>query len=135
MIREILDSSFIKERIVELAVQLEKRTVQFPTAPTDVQKAAEELQVTAKDLDQAREVVAELARTGDYTRKDEEAAWIPCDPYLSIVQSALENFYRQANAVETVVGRGLGEAADPISDSSLKAEWVPTASRGLAQQA
>jgi hypothetical protein len=68
MIREILDPNFIKKRMVELAVQLKKRSAQFHTAAPEVKKAAESSQVTAEDLDQASEVVAELARTGDYTR-------------------------------------------------------------------
>lgn len=135
MIRELLDPQFIKARVAELAGELETRDEQFSKASEDIQKAAKESQVGPEELKQARKVFAELAKTGDYSRKAEEAAWMPRDPYLSIVQSALEYFYREAKAVQTVPGQGLGEASDPVSDSSLKPEWVPTAAHGLAQQA
>lgn len=135
MIREILDREFIKARVAELARDLKKRSEQLSTASDEVRKAATESEVAPEDLDHAHEVVADLAKTGDYSSKEDEAAWIPRDPYLCIVQSALEDFYREADAVQTGQGQGFAEASDPISDSSLKPEWRPTGARGFAEQA
>ncbi|MGA2535953.1 MAG: metallophosphoesterase [Terracidiphilus sp.] len=119
----------------EIARELKKRSEQFPTAAEKVQQAARESEVAAQDLDYAHEVVAELARTGDYSSKEDEAAWIPCDPYMSIVQSALDDSYRNADAASTGQGQGFTGDVNPISDLSLKPEWVPSAARGFAEQA
>jgi hypothetical protein len=134
MIHEILDSKFVRDRVTDLGHVLRKRVQQFPQSNAKVRSEALRRGITPDDLQAASEVVADLATRGDFTRKEEDAAWLPRDPYLGIVQSALEEFYREANAVEESAQQGLADTAHAVTGSSLKPDWIPTRRRPFMRQ-
>jgi hypothetical protein len=134
MIHEILDPKFVRDRVTDLGHILKKRTQQFPQSDAAIRSEAARHGITSNDLQVATEVVADLAARGNFTPSEEEAAWLPRDPYLSIVQSALEDFYRQADAVDEPAQHGLADTVDPVTSSSLKADWIPSRRRPFMRQ-
>jgi hypothetical protein len=134
MIQEMLDPAFLKRRIADLAEDLRHHSQQFPELTPELRKIADEQGVTAADLEEARNVIEKAAGEGDFTVSPEQAAWLPCDPHLSIVQSAFEEFYVAVGAVQESTGAGLGGEADPVTDAALKPEWLPDDSRPFMRQ-
>jgi hypothetical protein len=59
---------------------------------------------------------------------------MPRDPYLAIVQSAIEECYRNAGAVVGRQKKGFGEDLPEITGESLRPEWIPTVTRGFLRQ-
>jgi hypothetical protein len=129
MIYELLDPTFVKGRVTDLGRVLKQRTELFSQSDAEVKSEAARTGITADDLQRAAEIVADLAARGDFTRKEEDAAWLPRDPHIGIVQSALEEFYRAANAVDVGKRKGLADAVDAVTDTSLKPDWIPTRRR------
>jgi len=113
---------------------LQNQAAAFDEAALDIRKKAEEEGITAEDIRQAQEIMAQRAESGDFTPGPDDAAWLPRDPYLSIVQSAFEQFYFDKHAVADSAGAGFGGEADPVTDEALKPEWKPTESRPFMRQ-
>jgi hypothetical protein len=134
MIQEVVDPKFVRDRVTDLGPILKTRTERFPQSGAKVQSEAMKRGVTLDDLQAASEVVAGLASQVDFTRGERDAAWLPRDAHLSIVQSALEEFYREAGAVDDSDRRGLVGGVDPITGSSLKADWIPSRRRPFMRQ-
>ena len=60
--------------------------------------------------------------------------WLPRDARLSAVQSALEEFYVKAGAVETSQAQGAVEGVAVTTDQALKADWLPSDSNSLGRE-
>jgi hypothetical protein len=134
MIRQLLDPRFVKARVADLEAYLAKREKHLEKLSPEVRKAAGKAGVTPGDLDQAQQMLAELGGRADFSRREREAAWMPRDPRLGIVQSALEEFYRTEQATQIVAPKRLEALPDPVSDDSLKPDWIPTAKRSFMRQ-
>jgi hypothetical protein len=134
MISQLLDPSFMKDRVTDLGRVLKKRSERFPQADADVHAEAEKAGVSAADITAAGELISDLAKNAQFVRKEDEAAWLPRNPYLGIVQSTLEEFYRKAGAVDEPVARGLGATLDPVTDRSLKPDWIPSRRKPFMRQ-
>jgi hypothetical protein len=134
MIHEVISARFVKGRVADIGDTLQDRMRQWPKASPEIRQMAEESGVRQAELQEAYEIVSDLATNGDFQTKSDEAAWIPSDPYLSIVQSALEEAYLNADAVAKPTASGLAATRDPVTDLALKPEWVPTADRPLMRQ-
>ena len=106
MIQQLLDPRFLQDRTADLAQELRQRCNRFETATPEILSEAEKNGVSLNDLREALTQVSELSSSGNFTRQPHEAAWLPRDPLLSIMQSALEEFYIQAGAVQKVPRRG-----------------------------
>jgi hypothetical protein len=103
MISQIVDPRFMRDRVVDLGRVLKRRSERFANAGADVHAEAEKAGVTGQDIEAAREAVSHIAKSSRFARAEGEAAWLPRDPELGIVQSALEEFYRKAGAVNEPV--------------------------------
>jgi hypothetical protein len=134
VIHELLQPRFLKSRTADLAENLQSHADAFDQAPPDIRKKAETEGITAQDIRQAQAILAQQADHGDFSVRPEDAAWLPRDPYLSIVQSAFEQFYIDKDAVATSARAGFGGEADPVTDEALKPEWKPTDSRPFMRQ-
>ncbi|MEY9524080.1 hypothetical protein ABIF70_005221 [Bradyrhizobium japonicum] len=96
---------------------------------------AEQHEVTFEQLKSASELIAKLVSKADFSRDASQAAWLPCDPHLSVVQSALEESYRAAGAVDDTAPQGVLGAIDPVTNASLKQDWIPSQHRPFLRQA
>ena len=136
MIRELVEPNFVKGRAVDLADELKRRSKGFRECNATVRSKADEAGITLDDLKQAQQIVAKVASEGDFARGEEEAAWLPRDPYLSILQSTLHEFYVKASALkeEHPKSRLARSSRDPVTDLGLKPEWYPTKKRPFMRQ-
>jgi hypothetical protein len=135
MISQLLDPNFMKDRVTDLGRTLKRRSTDFPRANAHVHAQAEAAGVGAAEIAAACELISNLAKTADFARKQNEAAWLPRDPYLGILQSALEEFYRKAGAVDEPDARQLHRTIDPVTDRSLKPDWIPSRNKPFMRQA
>jgi hypothetical protein len=132
VITQLVDPDFVRDRVKDLP-ELLKRRSEMLAGGAAADEAAEH-GVTAEQLKAAAELVAELARRTDFSPDETQAAWLPCDPHLSIIQSALEESYRAVNAVDDTARRGLAGAVDPITNASLKEDWIPSQQSSFLRQ-
>ncbi|MGJ4971944.1 metallophosphoesterase family protein [Bradyrhizobium sp. HKCCYLRH1073] len=133
MINQLIDPAFLKDRVKDIARLLDERATMLASGTAAAE--AEKHEVTAEQLKAASELVAQLDTQADFSRDATQAAWLPCDPHLSIIQSSLEQVYREAGAVEKAERQGLAGSADPITDETLKEDWIPSMQRPLFRQA
>jgi hypothetical protein len=133
MIGQLLQPDFLKDRFDEVVASLQDRTKHFASAKAEVQSLAAKEEVSAGDLNEARKVLQNTDAT-EFSRKEREAAWLPRNPYLCILQSALDEFYTQADAVDDTTPMGLAGDLPEVTGRSLKPDWIPTPTRGLVRQ-
>jgi hypothetical protein len=131
MIRELIDPLFVKARVGDVASYLNKRKRLLDSPPASLVKSAAEAGISIEDLANARHRLEKLVVDGDFSRQDGQAAWMPRDADLGVVQSALEEFYRDQDAEHKTVAKGFAEQPDPVSDESLADAWRPTAARSF----
>jgi hypothetical protein len=124
----------MKGRVADIGDTLQDRMRRWPKASPEIRRQAAEFGIGQAELQEAYEVISDLAVNGDFQTRSTEAAWIPNDPYLSIVQSALEEAYLKADAVAKPTASGLAATSDPVTDLALKPDWIPTADRPLMRQ-
>jgi hypothetical protein len=133
MISQLIDQAFLRNRIPEIVELLKSRSNKLATADAGTRERAEAAGVTEESL---KEAAAKLDDIPPMERPGErEAAWLPCDPHLSLIQSSLEEAYRSAGAVDEGARRGLAGEPDPITDLSLKEDWIPRRTRPFMRQA
>jgi hypothetical protein len=133
LISQLVDPEFIKSRVTDLAELLAARSAMLANG-LGVREAAA-VGVTTRQFDEAARLVADLAVRADYSRGPTQAAWLPRDPRLSMIQSILEESYRAAGAVEEDERRGLSDIPDPVTNISLKEDWIPSRDRSFMRQA
>jgi hypothetical protein len=82
MISQLLDPSFMKDRVTDLGRVLKKRSERFPQADADVHAEAEKAGVSAADMTAAGELISDLAKNAQFVRKEDEATLraqcLPC---------------------------------------------------------
>jgi hypothetical protein len=127
MIAQMLDSAFIKKRVPELANLLDEKGSRIKDAPANLAKES----VPAEDLEAAAKLLRERSNSEEFASSD--AAWMPRDPLLAIVQSALEEHYRKADAVEGSQTRRFQGDLPNVTGESLKPQWIPDGTRGFAR--
>jgi hypothetical protein len=133
MIGELLDPDFLKQRSYEIGAALEHHAKHMDSSPIDIEALAKTEEVTADDLKQAQATLESLAAE-EFAKQEREAAWLPRDPYICILQAELEQFYEKAGAVEDSTPMGLAGTLPEVTGKSLKPEWIPTPARGLIRQ-
>jgi uncharacterized protein YciI len=133
VIGELLQPDFLKERGDEVVAALEHHAEHLDSAKAEVQELAQEQKVGEADLKEAQAVLQGLAKE-QFVKEDREAAWLPRDPYLCILQAELDRFYEDAHAVDDSTPLGLAGTLPEVTGKSLKPEWLPTPARGLIRQ-
>lgn len=134
MISQLLRPDFLQDRGIELAEALEWHAAQLDRADANVLAEARKAGVTAEDL-RAAKLTLESLGSEEFSRSDTEAAWLPRDAHVSILQSGLEEFYHTVHAVVDSAPPGLtGTGVPDVTGESLKPEWIPTPSHGLVRQ-
>jgi hypothetical protein len=133
MIREIVDSKDFDKCLEMVEKALESRVHDLEQGSAAAAATAESYGLAPADLRDALAAIRELRRKGLPGANARDAAWMPRDPMASILQSAIEEFYREAEAVDETQARGLAGQDVAITDRSLKAEWQPADPQGFAR--
>src|SRR6516165_3609417 len=106
MIGELLQPDFLKERGDEVIAALDHHAKNLDSAKSEVQQVAREEEVDAADLKRAQAVLKSLVKE-PFLKEEREAAWLPRDPYLWILQAELDRFYERAHAADDRTAVGL----------------------------
>jgi hypothetical protein len=133
MIGELLQPDFLKERGDEVIAALDHHAKNLDSAKSEVQQVAREEEVDAADLKRAQAVLKSLVKE-PFLKEEREAAWLPRDPYLWILQAELDRFYERAHAADDRTAVGLVGGFSEVTGRGLKPEWLPTPARGLIRQ-
>jgi hypothetical protein len=123
MIAQVLNRAFVESKLHEVIEMLEQSRQDLQAATPGAQAQAAAHGVTADDLEQSRESVETLLRTG-VEKTDLESVSISRDPVASIVQSALEAFFEEAGAVADTMAQGAAPAEVAVTDVTLRPEWA-----------
>src|SRR5262249_54129511 len=127
VIKQLTEPDFLAFRTTDLILKMRQQASTLEQASVPVRQRAEEMGVTAADL---LEAISKLEAVPNEERKPKKerdsALWLPRDANLGIVQSALEEFYRKAGAIDDTMPKGfVGELPD-VTSVTLKPDWIPT---------
>ena len=103
MLKQLMQRSFVQQGADTLSQILESNTLQANTS-ADLQSLMNETEVDRSDLEEARQTLVEaLAREKQRVpEKEEQAAFFPRDPVMSLVQSTLQQYCEIRRAEQIV---------------------------------
>ena len=133
MIREIVSASDFEKCLQVVEGALENRARALEDGDTAAAAMAESHGLGPADLRDALNAIRDLRAQGTPPASGSDAAWIARDPMTGVLQSAIEEFYRDAGAVDETAAQGLAGQDVAITDRSLKAEWQPAGPQGFAR--
>jgi hypothetical protein len=133
VISEIVDAVEFEKCLAMVEKGVEQRLHDLRDGNAAAGASAEEFGLSAADLKDTLDVIRDLRTNGMPGSNGRDAAWMPRNRMAAILQSAIEEFYRQAQAVEEPQGQGLAAGDVPITNRSLKAEWQPVDRQGFAR--
>jgi hypothetical protein len=134
MIRQIVDREEFDRCLEMLENGLLNRLADLENGNRDAATTAEVHRVSPADLRDAHAAVREIRRQGLPPANASDAAWMPRDPVTSILQSAIEQFYEDAGAVDETKAVGLIGGDVAITDRTLREAWLPRDSEGFAKE-
>lgn len=133
MIREIVTASEFDKSLQLVEGALESRVRSLEEGDDAAAAMAEAHHLGPADLRDALAAVRELRANGMPPANGLDAAWISRDPMAGVLQSAIEEFYRESGAVDESAAQGLAGGDVAITDQSLKTEWMPAGPQGFAR--
>lgn len=133
MIREIVSASDFEKCLQLVEGALESRVRSLEEGDSAASAMAEAHHLAPADLRDALGAIRELRAKGMPPANARDAAWISRDPMAGVLQSAVEEFYRESGAVDETAAQGLAGQDVAITDRSLKAEWLPAGPQGFAR--
>jgi len=133
MIAQVLNRGFMESQLEDLAQALENRRLSLQAGDVAASARAEAHGVSEHDLEVAREAVLDLKQRG-LQAGGLSSAWISRDPVASVLQSALEQFFIEAGAVEQQPAQSLAAVGVAVTDVSLRPAWMAQSKQGLLAQ-
>ncbi len=103
MIQDLLDPDFLQRQRIFIAAQMESEAARLDAGSPSALEMSERYQVGAHEL---RAMGTLLAQASVSPTGDDRLAYIPRDPFLSILQASLDEGYSNAGAVEAVKPAG-----------------------------
>ena len=103
VIQDLLDPTFLQRQQRIMAAQMESEAARLDAGSPSAVEMSEYYRIGSQEL---RAMGAMLSQAGVSPRDDDQLAYIPRDPFLSILQASLDESYSNAGAVETVKPAG-----------------------------